>query len=146
LITELIMNRCWHKLAILVMWLALPSSAWTYWHVWDRLPARMAVHFDANWQANGYTTREGALRLGLGILVVMLVVFTIATLAVFFLKPQAIAPVLLIAYVVVGFCWYGNYSIVKFNLNAQAAHSELVGTISPAPSNSASQTVLQLQS
>ena len=82
----------------------------------------------------------------LGILVVMLVMFTIATLVTSYLKPIAVLPVLLISYVVMGFCWYGNYSIVKFNLNAQAAHSELVGTISPAPSNSASQTLLQLQS
>jgi len=126
------MNRGWHKLAILVMWLALPTSAWSYWHVWDQLPARMAVHFDANWRANGFTTREGALQLGLGILFVMLVVFTVTTLVVLYLKPQAIAPVLLMSYVAVGFCWYGNYQIVKFNLNAQAAHSELVGTISPA--------------
>jgi len=139
------MNRNWQKWAILAMWLALPTSAWNYWHVWDRLPARMAVHFDANWQPNGFTTREGALQLGLGILVVMLVVFTVTTLAVLYLKPQAIAPVLLISYVAVGFCWYGNYSIVKFNLNAQAAHSELVGTISPAQSNS-EQLVFQLQS
>jgi hypothetical protein len=139
------MNRSWHKFAILVMWLALPTSAWTYWHVWDRLPARMAVHFDANWHANGFTTREGALRLGLGILIVMLVVFTVATLTILYLKPVAVWPALLISYVVVGFCWYGNYSIVKFNLNAQAAHSELVGTISPAHSDSA-QPVFQRQS
>ena len=139
------MNRSWYKFAILVMWLALPTSAWSYWRVWDQLPARMAVHFDANWRANGFTTREGALQLGLGILIVMLVVFTVTMLAVFYLKPQAIAPVLLISYVAVGFCWYGNYSIVKFNLNAQAAHSELVGTISPARSDSG-QLVFQLHS
>ena len=48
------------------MWLALPISAWEYWQVWDQLPTRMAVHFDANWQPNGYTSREGALELGLG--------------------------------------------------------------------------------
>ena len=138
------MNRSWHKWAILLMWLALPTSAWTYWHVWDQLPARMAVHFDANWHPNGFTTREGALQLGLGILIVMLVVFTVATLAISYLKPIAAWPALLIAYVVVGFCWYGNYSIVKFNLNAQAAHSELVGSTSTALSNSG-QLVFQLQ-
>ena len=131
------MNRSWHKVAILLMWLALPTSAWTYWHVWDRLPARMAVHFDANWRANGFTTREGAVKMGLGILIFMLVVFTIATLLISYVKPLAVWPVLLISYVVVGFCWYGNYSIVKFNLNAQTAHSELVGATSPALSNSA---------
>ncbi|HTS08793.1 MAG TPA: hypothetical protein VMP68_24705 [Candidatus Eisenbacteria bacterium] len=139
------MNRGWHKLAILVLWLALPTSAWTYWHVWDQLPVRMAVHFDANWRANGFTSREGALQLGLGILVVMLVVFTVATLTILYLKPAAVWPALVISYVVVGFCWYGNYSIVKFNLNAQAAHSELVGTISPARSDSG-QLVFQLHS
>lgn len=138
------MNRSWHKLAILLMWLALPTSAWTYWHVWDQLPARMAVHFDANWHANGFTTREGAVKMGLGILVFMLVVFTIATLLISYVKPLAILPVLLISYVAVGFCWFGNYSIVKFNLNAQAAHSELVGATSPALSNS-EQLVFQLQ-
>ena len=131
------MNRSWPKLAILVMWLALPTSAWTYWNVWDRLPERMAVHFDANWHANGFTTREGAMKMGLGILIFMLVVFTIATLLISYLKPPAVWPALLISYMVVGFCWYGNYSIVKFNLNAQAAHSELVGATSPALSNSA---------
>jgi len=139
------MNRSWYKLAILVMWLALPTSAWTYWHVWNQLPARMAVHFDANWHANGFTTREGAVKMGLGILIFMLVVFTIATLLVSYLKPVAVWPALLISYVVVGFCWYGNYSIVKFNLNAQAAHSELVGTISPARSDSG-QLVSQMYS
>src|SRR5579859_1899758 len=138
------MNRGWHKLAILLMWLALPTSAWTYWQVWDQLPERMAVHFDANWHANGFTTREGAMKMGLGILIFMLVVFTIVTLLISYLKPPAVWPALLISYVVVGFCWYGNYSIVEFNLNAQAAHSELVGATSPALSNSG-QLVFQLQ-
>ncbi len=138
------MKRSWYKLAILLMWVALPSSAWTYWRVWDQLPARMAVHFDANWQPNGFTTREGAVKMGLGILVFMLVVFTIATLLIAYVKPLAVWPVLLISYVVVVFCWFGNYSIVKFNLNAQAAHSELVGTTSPALSNSG-QLAFQLQ-
>ena len=130
------MNRDWYKWGILLMWLAFPASAWSYWHVWDRLPARMAVHFDANWPPNGYTSREGAMQLGLGILMVMLVIFTIATLTVFYFKPVVIWPALAVAYVAVGFCWYANYSIVDFNLKAQAAHSELVGTISPARRNS----------
>ncbi len=137
------MNRTRYNLAVLLMWLALPTSAWTYWHVWDQLPARMAVHFDANWQPNGFTTREGAVKMGLGILIFMLVVFTIATLLISYVKPLAVWPTLLISYVVIGFCWFGNYSIVKFNLNAHAAHSELVGARSPASSNSA-QLISQL--
>lgn len=111
------MTRTGHKWLLALMWLALPSAAWIYWRVWDRLPARMAVHFDGNWQPNGYTSREGALQAGLGILLVMLVLFTVVTLILDTLKPAAFWPALVISFVVLGFCWYGNYSIVKFNLN-----------------------------
>lgn len=135
------MTRSLYKLFLMLMWLALPTSAWNYWHVWDQLPTRMAVHFNADWQPNGYTSREGALQLGLGIMVVMLVVNTVATLAIFYLKPSAAWPALLVSYVVLGFCWYGNYSIVEFNLKASPAHSELVGTSSPALSDSFDRTV-----
>lgn len=116
------MARNWHKPLLLLMWLALPGTAWSYWSVWDRLPARMAVHFDANWQPNGYTSREGAVELGLGILFVMLVLFTVSALVIDTLKPAAFWPALVISYVVLGFCWYGNTSIVRFNLNAQQPH------------------------
>lgn len=119
-----------------MMWLALPAAGWNYWRVWDELPARMAVHFDATWQPNGWTSPEGALELGLGIMVVMLLLFTVTTLIIEALKPNAAWAVLLLAYVSVGFCWYANYSIVKFNLQAQPAHSELVGPSFPAISDS----------
>jgi uncharacterized membrane protein len=109
------------------MWVALPATACMYWAAWDRLPARMAVHFDANWQPNGYTSRDGAVQLGLGILVVMLVIFTVATLIVDTLKPQAFWPAIVIAYFVLGVCSYGNYSIVKFNLQAKQVRSQMYG-------------------
>jgi uncharacterized membrane protein len=114
----------WIKAGVLLMWLGLPISAWEYRSVWEQLPARMAVHFDANWRPNGYTSREGALELGLGIMAVMLVMFTVATLIIQAQKPNAAWPALLIAFVVVGFCWYGNHAIVKFNLNAQKGRSQ----------------------
>ena len=69
------MERHWYKTLVGLMWLALPITALKYWRAWDQLPARMAVHFDANWQPNGYTSREGALMLGLGIMAFMLVCF-----------------------------------------------------------------------
>ncbi len=128
------MNR--YRALIGLMWVALLSSALTYWRDWDQLPARMAVHFDADWRPNGYTSREGALELGLGIMTFMLVLFTVAGLIAHAMKPSAAWPMLVVFYVVLGFSWYGNYSIVKFNLNAQPAHSELVGPNSPAKSDS----------
>ena len=134
------MNRDWYKWAVLLMWMALPTSAWNYWHAWDQLPERMAVHFDANWRPNGFTSREGAFQLGLGIMLVMLVIFTVATLVVVYMKPAAGLGALIVAYVALGFCWYGNYSIVEFNLKSPA-HSELVGPRLPALSNSMYWTV-----
>ena len=119
-------NRGWHKALIGLMWLALVSTALNYRNAWDRLPARMAVHFDANWQPNGYTSKEGAVELGLGIMAVLLVLFTVAGLIASAQKPSAFWPMLVVFYVVLGFCCYGNYSIIKFSLNAQPAHSELV--------------------
>ena len=111
------MNRVWQKPAILLMWLALPTAAWIYWRVWNQLPARMAVHFDANWQPNGYTSKEGSVELGLGIMAVMLLLFSVAVLIAHALKPAAAWPMLVVFYLVVGLIWYGNYSIVNFNLN-----------------------------
>ena len=141
------MNRDWYKALVALMWLLLPISALNYWRVWDQLPASMAVHFNANWQPNGYTSRGGSLMLGLGIMAAMLVLFTIAALSARSLKPSASWPVLLVSYLVLGFCWYGNRSIVNFNLNAQQpAHSELVGPKSPAPSNSDGQGLVQQHS
>ncbi len=117
------MMRGAYKPMLALMWLALVSSALNYWRAWDRLPSRMAVHFDANWQPNGYTSKEGAVELGLGIMTVMLVLFTIAGLIAHAMKPVAAWPILFVSYVVVGFCWYGNSSIVNFNLRSQEPHS-----------------------
>jgi hypothetical protein len=128
------MTRQVYKPLLLLMWLALLTSALNYWRAWDQLPARMAVHFDANWQPNGYTSKEGAVELGLGIMAVILVLFTVAGLIAHALKPAAAWPMLIVFYVVLAVIWYGNYSIVKFNLNARQVHSELRGAASESGS------------
>jgi hypothetical protein len=115
------MNPRFYKSAVWLMWLALPLTALDYWQAWGRFPMRLAVHFDANWQPNGYTSREGALMLGLGIMAVMLLLFTVGGLIVNALKPAAAWPMLILFYVVLGFLCYGNYSIVKWNLERSAS-------------------------
>lgn len=119
------MNWNWYKVATWLPWLALPITALTYWRAWDRLPLRMAVHFDANWNPNGYTSREGALMLAMGIMAVMLIVCTVGAYAVRALKQNAAWGVLFVLYVALGFCWYGSNLIVDYNLksNAEAPHS-----------------------
>ena len=137
--------NAWYKTLVGLMWLALPVTALNYWSNWDQLPQRMAVHFNANWQPNGYTTREGSLTMGLGIMAFMLVVFTIGLLVVQAQKPAAAWPLLLTFYVALGFLWFGNYSIVKWNLNPPA-RSESVGPKSPAVSDSNATKFLTLYS
>jgi hypothetical protein len=130
------MNRDWYKPAVWMMWSVLPITALTYWRVWDHLPVRMAVHFDANWQPNGYTSREGSLMLGLGIMAFILVLFTVAGLVVRALKPASSWPMLVVFYVALSLLWYINNSIVEWNLNPPPSHSELMGANSAAAGDS----------
>ena len=123
------MRRNWYKPLLALMWLTLMTSALNYWRVWDRLPDRMAVHFDANWQPNGFTSKEASVELGRGIMVVILVLFTVAGLIAHAMKPAAAWPMLVAFYLVLGMIWYGNYSIVKFNLNRFTAYPPLNLTV-----------------
>jgi hypothetical protein len=122
------MKRDWYTLATWLMWLALPITWFNYRRVWDRLPMRMAVHFDANWQPNGWTSREGALYLGLGIIAFLLVVFTVAAYAVRTNKPSSAWPVMIVFYVALtGLCLLNNW-IAQKNLNEQSQPSACLRT------------------
>lgn len=123
------MGRNSYKPLLALMWLTLATSALNYWRAWDQLPARMAVHFDSNWQPNGFTSKEGSVELGLGILAVMLLLFTVAGLIAHAMKPAASWPILFVSYLVVGLIWYGNYSVVHFNLNRFTRYPPLNITI-----------------
>jgi hypothetical protein len=117
------MNRDWYKPFTWLMWLALPTTALNYWRAWDELPTRMAVHFDPNWQPNGWTSRQGSLMLALGILTFMLVVFTTAAYAVRAQKPGSAWPILIVFYVSLSILWWANNWIVQRNLSG-APHAE----------------------
>jgi len=118
----------WFLVLTCLMWVALPISALEYWDGWDSFPPHMAVHFDSSFRPNGFASRETAVITGLGIMGAMLVLFTVVCLSARAWKPEAAWVALLISYIVVAILWYANHSIVKFNLNAQPAHSELVGS------------------
>jgi hypothetical protein len=83
----------------------------------------MAVHFDAEWHPNGFTSREGAEDFGLVITAVMLAVFTVGAFAARATKPSAAWPLLVVFYIVLGFLWYGNHSIIEFNLRTATPHA-----------------------
>ncbi len=123
------MNRKIFEMAIWLPWVALPTTALNYWRSWDRLPMRMAVHFDANWQPNGWTSREGSLLFALGLIAFMLVVCTGASYFVLALNPRPAWLALIALYVGLGFCWYGSNAIVKYNLQTKqhAQHAARLG-------------------
>lgn len=112
-------------------WPALPLTALNYWCAWDRLPMRVAVHFDINWQPNGWTSREGSLLLALGTTIVPLVIFSIASYVMGrrasisgFSKWAMVA----FFYVALGFVYLVNSWIVDRNLNGRPTpFSELIG-------------------
>jgi len=70
------------SIATWLLWLALPLTAWDYWRVWDRLPQRVAIHFDINWRANGFTSRQGAFSIMVGMVAFLLITFTVTLLFV----------------------------------------------------------------
>jgi hypothetical protein len=91
----------------------------------------MAVHFDGNWQPNGFTSRQASLTDALGMLAVMQVLFTIAFFIVRARTPGAQWPTLLFAYVFLAFFWYANNSIVERNLSHPPTHSQSKGPVAP---------------
>jgi uncharacterized membrane protein len=139
------MKRGWYTMATLLMWLALPLTALNYWRVWDRLPMRMAVHFDANWQPNGYTSREGALLLALGIIAFMLVLFTVASFAVRTHKPNSAWPLMVVFYVTLTVLCLVNNWIAQRNLQRQSPPSGLLQPVISLGCDSETSAFLQQQ-
>ena len=116
------MERKLFHVAIALAWLALPLTALIYSKAWDRLPMRIAVHFDANWQPNGWTSREGSRRLALGMTALLLVIFTIAAYAARRVGASTPSQWALVAifYVVLGVVYSVNSWIVERNFHPRS--------------------------
>jgi len=104
-----------------LIWLALPVTAFRYWLVWDRLPLRVATHFTASGQPNGWMSREVSLQFALGITALMLVVFTLVSLAA---QKAGASPAfswaaLSLSYVIQTILYWANSSVLAYNLNGQ---------------------------
>jgi hypothetical protein len=76
------MTRTWYKTLGALLWFAPVVIAVRYWQVWDRLPMRVASHFDAAGRANGWMTREGSLYFDLIFLAFLAGVFSVVLLVV----------------------------------------------------------------
>jgi hypothetical protein len=117
------MERRLFQIVAGLAWLALPLTALNYQRAWDRLPMRVAVHFDVNWQPNGWTSRDGALMLALGVTAFLLVIFTVACYAACRTGSSSLSRWALLAvfYVALGFVYYVNAWIVNRSLNGKQA-------------------------
>jgi hypothetical protein len=109
------------KLVTASLWLFLPLVAFRNWQVWDRLPTRVAVHFDIAGRPNGWMSREGSLQF---ILVFMAAILAVATLVMWRIRmPRSSAwAVLGVFYVVLGALYCGEESILAYNLGRAPLH------------------------
>jgi len=115
------MNRIVFQALTWLMWLALPLSAFRFWLVWDRLPLRMATHFDINGRPNGWMPRATALYLVLGLAALMVMVFTVISYVAHKTHaPDAFSWSLLgFFYLMIGFVFAGNSGVIQYNLVGQ---------------------------
>ena len=72
------MQRNLFKTLGVLLWLAPAVIAYRFWLVWDRLPSRMASHFDAAGHANGWMPRENTFYFTVGFVALLAAVFSIA--------------------------------------------------------------------
>jgi|SRR5450432_981170 hypothetical protein len=117
-----------------LMWLALPLAWLRYRQVWDRLPARVATHFDGAGRANGWMTPQASLNFTLGTLLLLLVVFS----AILFSGLRrahkvdvSMWAVLGFFYVIIGFFLCISEFVLRYNLygSSPAVGPILVGLL-----------------
>jgi len=115
------MNGKVFQICIWLMWLALPVTAVRFWLAWDRLPLRMATHFDINGRPNGWMPRETALYFALGVTALIVVVFTVISYVAHKTHvPDAFSWSLLgFFYLVIAFVFAGNTGVIQYNLDGQ---------------------------
>jgi Domain of unknown function (DUF1648) len=98
-----------------LLWMALPLTVLQFRTVWNQLPARMASHFGAAGQPNGWMSREA-----LAIFFLVLLTFVLATFTWVLTRvrnPDTLAWALLaMFYVVVGVLLSVNSAMLKYNL------------------------------
>src|ERR1700678_89530 len=85
---------------LVALWLPMLEVALRYLVAWSDLPPRMAVHWDANWKPNGWTSPTGSLEMAMIVMGLLSVVLTVAA-AVRSQKPRSSWPILVSFYFVV---------------------------------------------
>ena len=109
------MKRNFH-IAVGILWVAPVVLLLQYGLVWDRLPMKLATHFVANGQPNGWMSREMAAAFPVLILLPILLVATLVLARI--RNPEGGAWAILgVFYVVSGIMVFANQQILAFNLH-----------------------------
>jgi len=112
------MTRTAFRVFTLLLWLALPLVVLDYWQAWDMLPARMATHFNAANQPNGWMSPSASLRFTLVMMAVMLTVFSVLLWVASRKAVNGVSWALLaLLYVVLGMLVRVNHAMLDFNLH-----------------------------
>ena len=64
------------RLLTLLPWLSLPAVASAYLLLWERVPARLAVHFDVSGEPDGWMSRRESLAFDLAVLLFILATYS----------------------------------------------------------------------
>lgn len=113
------------QFAIALLWLTLPLTALQYWRAWDQLPVRMATHFNAAGEPNGWMSRPGAAEFGIGIVAFLLLVLTPILWTISRRQVDRFAwAFFAFSAVVTGFIAFANQQIIAYNLRGTQLHLE----------------------
>jgi hypothetical protein len=109
------MSRTLYRLCSWLLWLGLPVVALQLFTVWDRLPMRLATHFDLAGRPNGWMSPDGFL---VFILVTVTATAAISTIVAYRASQPDLSAWTLLGffYVVVGILYGAAGSIVNYNL------------------------------
>lgn len=112
-------NRRFFHAGIALLWVAIPAIYFQYQSVWDRLPARMATHFNAADQPNGWASRESSMWFIMGITAIIVVVATVVTVSLS--KHQATSwAVLGMFYLILGILYRASAAVIDYNLSGNS--------------------------
>ena len=98
------------------LWLALPATVLDYQIVGSRLPARIAMHYDAGGNPTAWATPQEARAFALKVLVFVLLVVTGAGYLVVHSRPDRARPALVVLYIAVCLVWALLNGFLWFNV------------------------------
>lgn len=109
-----------NKLQVLIwpLWLVLPLTYWRFRQSWDQLPERMAIHFNVNWQPNGWMPRNTAFWFMLGLTAFLLIVFTVVAYSLQTASGKSASNwgFLVLGYATMALVYAVNSYVVRYNV------------------------------